>query len=329
MSVVAWMSEPHEPRRPGVGGALQRSSDGRDSTAGPVFAHLRNCATFMTHFPLSDWPLAERARIHGVLTDIDDTLTTDGAITPDALAALHALRAAGLPVFAITGRPRAGASPSHWPGRWTPSWPRTARWRSGAAPTVRCRRLPAGRGHPQRQLRPPAGGGAARAGRTAARPPVAGQPRARDRHRHRPQRVRPPGRGRHPARGGADARRRAERHRQLHPHQRLDRRAPQAGRRSLDRARAAGPRPRRGARPLGLCRRLDQRRAHVRPLPAQRGRGQRGALLGPAGAAATLRDARESAAPVLPRSRRPCWPPARPEPAHDRPAAPASRRVVQ
>ncbi len=65
----------------------------------------------MTHSPLSDWPLAERARIHGVLTDIDDTLTTDGAITPDALAALHALRAAGLPVFAITGRPAGWSEP--------------------------------------------------------------------------------------------------------------------------------------------------------------------------------------------------------------------------
>ena len=36
--------------------------------------------------PLSDWPLDERRGIRGVFTDIDDTLTTDGAITPDALA---------------------------------------------------------------------------------------------------------------------------------------------------------------------------------------------------------------------------------------------------
>jgi HAD superfamily hydrolase (TIGR01484 family) len=41
----------------------------------------------------------------GVFTDIDDTLTTDGAITPDALQALHDLKAAGLAVVAITGRP--------------------------------------------------------------------------------------------------------------------------------------------------------------------------------------------------------------------------------
>lgn len=68
-------------------------------------------------FPLSDWPLAERARVVGVLTDIDDTLTTDGAITPDALAALHALRAAGLHVIPVTGRPIGWSEPfaRAWP----------------------------------------------------------------------------------------------------------------------------------------------------------------------------------------------------------------------
>lgn len=65
----------------------------------------------MTQTPLSHWPQAERARIHGVLTDIDDTLTTEGAITPDALAALQSLRDAGLPVFAITGRPAGWSEP--------------------------------------------------------------------------------------------------------------------------------------------------------------------------------------------------------------------------
>ena len=55
--------------------------------------------------PLSDWPLADRRSIIGVFTDIDDTLTTLGAITPDALAALADLKAAGLHVIPITGRP--------------------------------------------------------------------------------------------------------------------------------------------------------------------------------------------------------------------------------
>lgn len=61
---------------------------------------------------------AEAARaVTGVLTDIDDTLTTQGAITPDALAALRRLRDAGLPVIAITGRPMGWSIPfAHaWP----------------------------------------------------------------------------------------------------------------------------------------------------------------------------------------------------------------------
>ena len=54
---------------------------------------------------LTDWPRAERAAIHGVFTDIDDTLTHDGAIEPAALRALSELKRAGLAVYAITGRP--------------------------------------------------------------------------------------------------------------------------------------------------------------------------------------------------------------------------------
>ena len=44
---------------------------------------------------LSQWRLADRRDLIGVFTDIDDTLTTDGAITPDALQALADLKAAG------------------------------------------------------------------------------------------------------------------------------------------------------------------------------------------------------------------------------------------
>ena len=55
--------------------------------------------------PLSSWPQSARQKIIGVFTDIDDTLTTEGAITPDALQALHHLKAAGLMVIPITGRP--------------------------------------------------------------------------------------------------------------------------------------------------------------------------------------------------------------------------------
>lgn len=51
-------------------------------------------------------PLSEldRANLIGVLTDIDDTLTTDGRLLPDAYDALWRLHRAGLIVIPITGR---------------------------------------------------------------------------------------------------------------------------------------------------------------------------------------------------------------------------------
>ena len=66
---------------------------------------------------LMEWPLSARRRIHGVFTDIDDTLTADGAITGDALLALGRLQQAGLPVIAITGRPVGWSRPfaAAWP----------------------------------------------------------------------------------------------------------------------------------------------------------------------------------------------------------------------
>ena len=50
-------------------------------------------------------------QVRGVLTDIDDTLTTQGAITMGVAAALAALRASGLPVIAVTGRPMGWSIP--------------------------------------------------------------------------------------------------------------------------------------------------------------------------------------------------------------------------
>ena len=70
--------------------------------------------------PLDTWPLLARSRITGVFTDIDDTLTTDGNITPDALAALGDLETAGLHVIAITGRPVGWSEP------FARSWPMDA-----------------------------------------------------------------------------------------------------------------------------------------------------------------------------------------------------------
>jgi HAD superfamily hydrolase (TIGR01484 family) len=78
--------------------------------------------------PLSDRarPLAESPddpwrRVGGVLTDIDDTLTAEGALDPAAREALQALHAAGVPVVAITGRPLGWSAgflqpgPGAWP----------------------------------------------------------------------------------------------------------------------------------------------------------------------------------------------------------------------
>ena len=65
--------------------------------------------------PIGNWRAPQH--ISGVFTDIDDTLTTDGAITSDALEALGKLKAAGLHVVAITGRPVGWSEPfaGSWP----------------------------------------------------------------------------------------------------------------------------------------------------------------------------------------------------------------------
>jgi len=86
----------------------------------------------MSLFPLSQWPAAARAPVHGVLTDIDDTLTTEGEITPDALSALHRLHAAGLPVFAITGRP------AGWSEAFALAWPVNAIVAENGAVALSC-----------------------------------------------------------------------------------------------------------------------------------------------------------------------------------------------
>jgi HAD superfamily hydrolase (TIGR01484 family) len=55
--------------------------------------------------PLADLPRASLVTVHGVLADIDDTLSTEGRITAAAYTALERLRAAGLLVVPVTGRP--------------------------------------------------------------------------------------------------------------------------------------------------------------------------------------------------------------------------------
>jgi HAD superfamily hydrolase (TIGR01484 family) len=57
------------------------------------------------------------AAIAGVFTDLDDTLTTAGRITAASLAAMERLRAAGLLVVLITGRP------AGWCDHFARMWP--------------------------------------------------------------------------------------------------------------------------------------------------------------------------------------------------------------
>ena len=55
--------------------------------------------------------------IAGLLTDIDDTLTTDGAVPAPVVTAIAALKAKGLAVIPITGRPVGWSVPfaQTWP----------------------------------------------------------------------------------------------------------------------------------------------------------------------------------------------------------------------
>ena len=71
---------------------------------------------------LSHWPLESRRQLRGVFTDIDDTLTHEGRIAPEALQALGALKAAGLTVIPITGRPIGWCEP-FIAGTQGPAWP--------------------------------------------------------------------------------------------------------------------------------------------------------------------------------------------------------------
>ena len=55
--------------------------------------------------PLAEFPVEARGRVRGVLTDIDDTLTSHGRLFAAAYTALERLQGAGLLVVPVTGRP--------------------------------------------------------------------------------------------------------------------------------------------------------------------------------------------------------------------------------
>ena len=55
--------------------------------------------------PLSACPRPILAAVRGVLTDIDETLSSDGVLTGEAYASLESLKKAGFAVIPVTGRP--------------------------------------------------------------------------------------------------------------------------------------------------------------------------------------------------------------------------------
>ncbi len=54
---------------------------------------------------LHELPLERVRTLVGVCFDVDDTVTTHGVLDPEAYAAMFALRASGLKLLAVTGRP--------------------------------------------------------------------------------------------------------------------------------------------------------------------------------------------------------------------------------
>ena len=54
---------------------------------------------------LAGFPRDAQSRVLGLLTDIDDTITTEGRLTAAAYSALERLQAAGIKVIPVTGRP--------------------------------------------------------------------------------------------------------------------------------------------------------------------------------------------------------------------------------
>src|SRR5262245_53352280 len=55
--------------------------------------------------PITEFPAADRRAIRGVFTDIDETVSSESRLTAEAYGALEQLKAAGLLVIPVTGRP--------------------------------------------------------------------------------------------------------------------------------------------------------------------------------------------------------------------------------
>src|SRR5215471_20736941 len=66
---------------------------------------LRSVAMKKTMTPLAQCPRETLAAIEGVLTDIDETVSTHSRLTGEAYGAMEALKKAGFRVIPVTGRP--------------------------------------------------------------------------------------------------------------------------------------------------------------------------------------------------------------------------------
>lgn len=66
---------------------------------------LRSVAMNRTMIPLAQCPRETLVAIEGVLTDLDETISTHSRLTAEAYGAMEALKKAGLRVIPVTGRP--------------------------------------------------------------------------------------------------------------------------------------------------------------------------------------------------------------------------------
>lgn len=92
------MSAPSAPSAPSVPDA-----PGAPGPAGPTSATRPTGPTSLR--PLQAMPREAARAVHTVLTDIDDTLSSEGRLTAAAYTALEQLHEAGLRVVPVTGRP--------------------------------------------------------------------------------------------------------------------------------------------------------------------------------------------------------------------------------
>jgi HAD superfamily hydrolase (TIGR01484 family) len=96
-------TRPFWPRLATLLGKRANSSAAQTAARGPALIIERVIPPSVMPWSRCDPRLLKGVR--GVLTDNDDTLTSDGQIPMGVVAALAALQATGLPVIAVTGRP--------------------------------------------------------------------------------------------------------------------------------------------------------------------------------------------------------------------------------